>query len=92
MTRIIVKELTWNEANIEHIKKHNISIEEVEFAAYNFIAHKKGKKGRYLIFGKAGNRLLTVVIERKEETIYFLVTARDTSKKERRYLYEKGKN
>ena len=32
MTRIIVKELIWDSINREHIKKHNVTVTEVEEA------------------------------------------------------------
>lgn len=91
MTRIIVKKLIWDEWNIEHIKKHNVSQNEVEEIAGKIIAHKKAKKGRYLIIGRVGLRILSVAINRKEVGSYYPVTARDSDKKERKIVYEKEK-
>lgn len=91
MTRIVIKELVWDAYNIEHIKKHNITVDEVEKVGKNFISHKKGKKGRYLAIGKAGSRLISLVIKRESIGVYYLVTARDSSKKERKEIYEKEK-
>lgn len=49
--------------------------------------------GRYAIFGRAGSRILTVIINRKGIGVYYPVTARDAAKKERQrvYKYEKEK-
>lgn len=91
MTRIIIKKLVWEEYNIEHIKKHNVNLKELEEAVKNFIAHKIGKKGRYIAIGRSGKRLISLVIKRKDSGIYYLVTARDSSRKERRLVYEKEK-
>lgn len=91
MTRILVKKLIWDKWNIEHIKKHGITVEEVENISRNIIAHKKAKQGRYLIIGRAGSRILSVIINRKGVGIYYPVTARDAAKKERRSAYEKEK-
>lgn len=91
MTRIKIKKLVWDEWNIEHIKKHNITVAETEKAVQNFIAHKKSKKGRYLAIGKSGSRLISMVIRRESTGVYYLVTARDSSKKERKEIYEKEK-
>lgn len=91
MTRIVVKKLVWDEFNLKHIKKHNITPGEVEEIAKSVTAHKKAKKGRYLIIGRSGSRILSMVVVRQGIGIYYPVTARDSDKKERRILYEKEK-
>jgi len=70
MTRIIIKEFIWDEYNLEHIRKHNVSQEEVEAVAKNIVTHKKAKKGRYVIIGRVGTRMLSVIINRKKTGIY----------------------
>lgn len=92
MTRIKVKKLIWDDYNREHISKHKVSVEEVDEAGRNFLAHEKTKKGRYLIIGRVGARMLTVIINRKGTGIYYPVTARDSAKKERIKVYEKERN
>ncbi len=89
MTRIVIKELVWDAYNIEHIKKHSITVDEAEEAVKNFISHKKGKSGRYLAIGKSSSRLISLIVKRESVGVYYLVTARDSSKKERREIYEK---
>lgn len=79
----------WDGWNTEHIKEHGLSVEEVEIAARNVVWHKKVKKMRYLAVGRSGTRILSIVIRRKEKTTYYLVTARDADKGERRRLYER---
>ena len=91
MTRIVVKKLIWDKWNIEHIKKHNVSKEEAEETAKNMIAHEHTKQGRYLIVGRVGLRILTLIVNRKGTGIYYPVTVRDAAKKERRKVYEKEK-
>ncbi len=91
MTKIIIKKLVWDAYNIEHIKKHNTTVDEAEEAVRNFISHKKGKKGRYLAIGKSGSRLISLIVRRESVGIYYLITARDSSKKERKEIYEKEK-
>ncbi len=91
MTRIIIKELIWDTYNIEHIKKHNVTIIEAEVAAKNLIAHKIGKKERYIAIGRSGTRIISVVVRRVRAGVYYPVTVRDSDKKERRLLYEKEK-
>lgn len=89
MTRIVVKELIWDEWNLKHIQKHQVTVKEVEIAARNIVTHKKAKINRYAIFGRVGARILTMIIKREKRSVYYLVTARDTAKKERRIVYEK---
>ena len=91
MTRIVIKELVWDAYNIEHIKKHNVTVQEVEIVAQNLIAHEKAKEGRYSVFGRVGSRLLTIIVRRERNGVYYLVTARDSAKKERKNVYEKEK-
>ncbi len=91
MTRIVIKELIWDEFNTEHIKKHNVSKKEVEQIAKNIIAHKKAKLGRYLIFGRTESRIISVAVSRRKLGVYYPVMARDSAKKERKIVYEKEK-
>ena len=91
MTRIIIRQIVWDEYNKEHIKGHNVTIEEVEYVIKHFITHKKAKKGRYILIGRKETRLLSVIIERKRPAVYYVVTARDAARKERSRVYEKEK-
>ena len=91
MTRIVIKQLIWDEWNKKHIKKHKVKVDEVENAAKKVVAHKKAKKGRYLIISRVGVRILSVVINRKGLGIYYPISARDADKRERKILYEKEK-
>ena len=87
MTRIVVKELVWDQINLEHIKKHKMSQEEVE-EAQEIIYHRRTYGGKYLATGRSGNRLITIMLRRKGLGKYYVVTARDASRKERRRVYE----
>lgn len=93
MTKIIIKFLIWDDYNIEHIKKHNVTQNEVEELTKNIIVHKRAKMGRYIIFGRAGSRILSIVVRRYQAGTYYIVTARDAAKEERKKVYEtEGKN
>lgn len=91
MTKIIIRELVFDEYNREHIKKHNVTEIEIVEAGKRLIYHRKTYKGRYLAIGRTDVRLITLIIQREGTGRYFLITARDTSKKERRDVYEKEK-
>ena len=89
MTRIIVKYLVFDKRNLEHIKKHNVTRDEIEKVGKNFIYHRKTHTGRYLAVGRVDFRIITIVIKRVSASRYYPITARDASKKERQDLYEK---
>lgn len=91
MTRIVIKELVWDKWNREHIQKHNVTVREIEIAAKNLVVHEKTKEGRYALFGRTESRILTLIVKRERQSVYYLITARDAAKKERRRVYEKEK-
>ena len=69
-----------------------MSSEEVIEAVEKIIYHKKTYGNRYLLVGRTGKRIVSIVVHRKKTGVYYVVTARDAEKKERRRLYEKEKN
>ncbi len=89
MTRIVVRYLVFDKYNLEHIKKHKVTRDEIEKIGKNFIYHRKTHTGRYLAVGRVNLRIITIVIKRISIGKYYPVTARDASKKERKDLYEK---
>jgi uncharacterized DUF497 family protein len=88
MTRIVVRFLIFDKYNLEHIKKHKVTREDIE-QLKEFAYHRKTHTGRYLIVGRVNSRILTVVIKREFIGQYYVVSARDASKKERKDLYDK---
>ncbi len=91
MTKIVIRFLVFDETNLEHIKKHNVTRVEVEKIGKDFLYHRKTHTGRYLVVGRVGSRIITMVFRKETMGKYYLVTARDASKKERRDLNEKEK-
>ncbi len=89
---ISILRLVWNEWNIKHIARHNVISDEVEEVCHHDPLVQEGKKGRLLIIGFTKNgRMLTVVLDPEEEKgVYYPVTARDSSRKEKR-LYKQEK-
>jgi len=87
MTRIAIKQLVWDEKNLDHIKEHNVSKREAE-SGKNILYHKKTYSDRYLAVTRVGPRLISLVLKRQGTGKYYLITARDSSKKERRRVYE----
>lgn len=84
--------LVWDEWNIEHIKKHTVTKEEVEEACKSKTVKSKSYLGRQIILGKTKiGRLLTIVVSFEKQQEPYVVSARDMSKKERRLYHEKTK-
>lgn len=84
---IRIRNLIWDDWNVEHIKKHKTTTEEVEEACKSVIKALKTYKGRLLILGKTKkNRFLTIVLAPQEGNSYYPVTAREMGRKERRFL------
>ncbi len=91
MTRIVIKRLVWDDWNREHIKKHKVTVEEVEDAMKQLITHLHGYKNRYMLLCRTGTRILAIVVGREKPTEYYPISARDADKKERGRVYEKEK-
>jgi len=89
MTRIVIKQLIFDKFNLNHIKKHRVTPWEIQVVGKKIIYHKRTYKGRYLIIGRSGKRLIAMVLKRLDIGKYYLITARDAGKKERRIVYEK---
>lgn len=85
-----IEEFTWDDQNIEHIKKHGVSKIEIEEVCMKPICSFGSYQNRIIILGKTkNNRLLTLALAPKDKGVYYLVTARDTSRKERGLINEK---
>ena len=84
---IRIKQLIWDDWNIDHIKKHKVSVDEVEEACKAAKKTLKTYQSRLIVLSRTKkNRLLTIVLAPAGKGKYYLVTARDMSQKERRLL------
>jgi len=85
-----IEELIWDEWNVEHIKKHSVSVGEIEEACDLVIKTYKSYQNRLIVLGKTkDNRLITIVLMKKSKGSYYVVTARDMSRKEKKLINEK---
>lgn len=81
---IEVKQLIWDEWNVRHIAQHSVTPQEVELSLSDkFLVFIKGHSNRIMSLGRAGKRLITTVLEPKDNKTYYIVSARDMAKKER---------
>ena len=89
---LFIKRLIWNEWNTAHIARHKITPDEVEEICHgDDVLVQKGHTGRLLIIGLAKvNKMITVIIDPEpEEGVYYVVTARSSSKRERKIYKDK---
>lgn len=85
-----IDELIWDEKNIAHISRHNIIPEEVEEVCNSGVAHvtKSRNKTLRLLDQTDAGRYLAIFLADKGKHKFYVVTARDADKSERR-LYKK---
>ena len=75
-----------------HIARHDVTPQEVVEVCHGDPLVQEGKKGRSLVLGPTlAGRMLTVVLDQEGEGVYYPVTARPASRRERAvYAQEKG--
>jgi len=91
---IIVRRLIWDPGNVAHIALHAVTPDEVEEVCHSEPITSATHHGRLRVVGptRAG-RMLTVILdpEPDQDGVYYPVTARPASRKERRgYQQAKG--
>lgn len=84
---LIIEKIIWNKENIDHIKKHDVTRIEVNQVVKKDYKNQPTYSNRLIIFGKTKKgRMVTVILIEKENNKYLVITARDMSKKERKYF------
>lgn len=86
MTRIEINNLIWNEWNVEHVKRHGLTKNKIEKAILNIKSFKYGYKGRIILICEMNGNLISIVVDRKLEGKYYVVTARIADRKERKLI------
>lgn len=82
--------LVWDNWNLEHIKKHNVSKYEVEIAFKSKDLLTESYRGRVTLISKTKRgRLLTIALSFEKQKDAYIVSARDSSKKEREKYNDK---
>lgn len=77
--------LIWNKWNKKHIKKHGVSMNEVEQGFEAKKTSRESYRGREVVIGKTRKgRTITIILSFKDQNRAYVVTARDSSKKERK--------
>ena len=85
-----IREFDWDDDNIEHIARHQVSPDEVEDVAFDDEPWiRRGKKGtRYMLGFTISGRYLFVVYVLKRKGVARTITAMDMDSKTRK-LYKK---
>lgn len=86
MTRIEINNLIWDEWNLEHVKKHSLTKRVVEKAILNVKAFRYGYKGRIILICDLRETLISIIVDRKADGKYYVVTARIAGKEERKLI------
>jgi len=84
---IEIRRLLWDDWNVAHIARHDVTPEEVEEVCQGDPLARQSYAGRLIILGRdsAGDILAVVLNPQPEEGVYYVITARAASQKERRY-------
>lgn len=81
---IKIRRLVWDDWNTAHIGKHQVKASEIEEVCQLPLKTLRSYQDRLIILGKTERkRLLTVVLANEKKGKYYVITARDMSKKER---------
>jgi len=83
-------DLEWDDVNAEHIARHGINPDEVDEVVFHRSYHLTHVRNeRYLLTGRTdGGRIISVILERKGQGMFRVITARDAAPHERR-LYQR---
>ena len=86
---MFVRRLTWDAWNVRHIARHGVLPPEVEDVCQGPCITREAYAGRIMLIGPTrSGRILAAVLEPQEEQgVYYVVTARSASRRERR-LYQ----
>jgi uncharacterized DUF497 family protein len=88
-----VRRLVWDAWNVAHIARHQVTPEEVEAVCHGEPVEGEAYGGRLMLIGPTGTgRMLAVVLSPQADPgVFYVVTARDADRKERRlYRAQKG--
>lgn len=82
--------LIWDEWNLDHIAKHNVTPEEVEQVCKDKHLANKWKNKTYRVIGQTKDgRYLTIFLAPRLRQSYYPVTARDSTLGEKRAYKKK---
>ena len=86
-------EFEWDDSNIQHIARHNVSPDEVEDVAFEDEPwiRKGRKKSRYMLGYTIAGRYLFIVYVLRHKGTARVITAMDMDQKTKRLYRKRGK-
>lgn len=83
---LVVRQLIWDAWNTAHIARHTVTPDEVEEICQKGPQAEEANKGRFRVTGiTSKGRIISAFLDPEPaKGVYYTVTARDASKKERR--------
>lgn len=87
-----VRRLIWDDGNVAHIARHEVTLEEVQQVCHGRHIEREAYGGRIMLIGLTeSERMISIVLDPEGSSVYYVVTARPSSAKERRlYATEQG--
>jgi len=86
---LIVRHLLWDPWNVAHIARHDVTPDEVEEICHQDPITSETYSGRIRVVGWTRGRILTAILAPEaDEGVYYVVTARTASRKERQLYYD----
>lgn len=92
-TMLLVRQLLWDSWNVAHIARHEVTVDEVEEICQQdpITSETYGRRLRVIGRTNEGKILTAILSPQDEEGVYYPVTARTASRKERQlYRVQKG--
>jgi uncharacterized DUF497 family protein len=88
----IIRQLLWDAWNIAHVGRHEVTPSEVLEICQQEPITSETYGGRLRVIGRTRGRILTAILApQSEEGVYYVITARTASRKERQlYREQKG--
>jgi len=88
-TMTYVRRLRWHPGSVAHIKRHAIVPQEVAEVCHGDPVELESYQERLILTGPMqSGRMLAVVLEPEPAGVFYVVTARPASRKERRHYRE----
>ena len=81
--RIRRSDLVWDQKNVAHFGKHTVTKYEIEQILKGAVVVRETYGDRLMMVGKFKRRMISVVVTKVKEG-YLVITARDSSKNERK--------
>ena len=88
---MVITELVWTDDNVDHLAEHDIVPREVHDVIWDdpWFEKRRGRQ-RYQVYGQtSGGRYLFIVLDREYDTVFYVVTARNMTVREKNYYRQK---